>query len=221
MKVVLAGIAFCLGSLTANAALVEYKFSATLTNQLSAGQGPWSQNLDVGATGYGSVFIDTSVPDSYGGTALVTWSYPGAWSANFTLAGMTVTATSGHLETLSLPYSDYGYGLLSSNVGSATGLNSGWIFSALSLVFVTNRGDQFFENSLPDPYDPANFETRFLSLQVRDGSDQGSPTVNAMLTVDSMERVVANAIPEPTSLALVGAGLLGMAGLRKRQARRR
>ena len=209
MKAVLAGIALCLASLAANAALVEFNFTAKIHNTIQAGEGPWLQDVSSGTVGTGSFVLDTAANGYDSGTN--GFFQNGLVSGTFDIGGVTFTASAGQLITIFVPSvaSTLSFG---ANAGSVAAIDPTWVLSIWNMEFYSSGGNGLSSSAVPGDISLLDFwENQFL-LAATNG---GSPVYRSFELL-SLERVEANAVPEPASFALVGLGLLGIAALRRR-----
>ena len=216
MKAVLAGIALCLGSLAAHAALVEYNFTASLKDSIDAGSGPWLQSLSAGTIGTGSFVIDTSIPSTYGPNPYFGEYLNGFASGTFSIGGMSVTSSAG-IEIVQVVPGGAAFLFIASQQGHADGIDAAWNFYNWGMWLESYKPEFFSGIAFPDTFDMAIYSSREFGFSASNG---GQP-VSARFELTSIEKAVANTVPEPASFALVGAGLLGIAALRRRRVERR
>ncbi len=103
--------------------------------------------------------------------------------------------------------------------GVITGIDAGWNFYGWDFSLKSLYPELFSSVAFPETFDMAIYadgSNRFAFL-----ASSGGQSSSAGFLLTSVEKVVANTVPEPASVALVGAGLLGIAALRKRPARHR
>ncbi len=214
MKAVLAGIALCLGSLAANATLVEFNFTAKTHNTIQAGEGPWLQDVSSGTVGTGSFVLDTAANGSDSGTN--GFFQDGLVSGAFDIGGVTFTASAGQLSTILVPSvaSIFSFG---TNTGSVAAIDPTWVLLIWNMQFYSSGGNGLASSAVPGDISLLDFRENEFVLAATNGGSK----VYLNLEVSSIDKVEANAVPEPASFALVAAGLLGIAALRRRRVRRR
>jgi len=153
------------------------------------------------------------------GGPLHTAGFTGAeWFSEFNATSASVTYDLGSLQSISALalWNEDAAGAGTVNLfQSADGINFTSLLSGLS---PTDHGS--VANYGADVFSFTAVTTRFVRLDMS-GCAQGSNTFNACALGEVAFRAGADAVnvPEPTSIALLGAGLAAIAGLRRRRAR--